>query len=582
MRKPITFLAVLATSFLFDACTPDLPEPTRASPAAQARKGDKAMTQEEIDYHIEYTVASQKGKTSEFDWANEYPNQFSRRNPCRGCQDETLDMDRLIWSTTQHTDPVLTVGYTIPGYDFKDLTKINLKDKAWQDIRQKLLDVVFNSEKEYNKELTRPEDLVVYPEEGLPNFELTITQLATLHKLRATGFIRYIIPTEYQHKGAVLPKGNPSKNGRSASSGFGCGDHEQSLPYLTPGTDYTFLAPQNSKISWNLLVHQMPSAWARGATGQGQYIGYIDTGVSDQQGRLNWNFWQGASGSRMLERTWTLPNKRGQAPETHHDPCGHGTCSAGIGVAPHMGVSSVGVAYQASLVSVRASADVVFTSARECRGAANAFTRLANHPNVRVISMSMGTVVNLPYTVNGLGTPFTFAYAHIGDAVRLAHQRGKLIFCAAGTLGAGGLPMTIFPANMDGVVQAVTGIRAQVRNNGLLVNNVSNYSLNFLTNCHECFYSPSVDFAVVMQKDNIGTAERVLTLPRRNFIEPVTFGGSSAATATMSAMATAVWSRFPNEDAAQILDRLRRAATHPDNRHPSFGWGLVNMDLATR
>ncbi len=481
--------------------------------------------------------------------------------------------DEMIWSALGHSTNVLSVGYKIPSFDPKNLTKINIKEKDWQAARQRILDIVFKEEKAFNKELQTPEDVVLYGENVMPNFDLLISQFSTIKKLRETGLIRFMEPADYQPKSDK--GGKNSLSGRLASPfRFGCGDNEHAEPPLVNIVDYISTTPNSSKISWNLVSHGIQAAWARGATGRGFTMAYFDTGLSWMQNRMNGDFATGMSTGRTVQKLVTFPNARLEPAETPHDDCGHGTCIASIGTAPRVGLSSIGVAYQAGLVNIRASRDVFLVSAREWRGAANAYINMAQRPDVRVYSMSMG---GMPIVRNG--DVYSVYNSVLADGIMFAFNYGKAMFCAAGTTPEDWMPknIVIFPATLS-LVFAVTGVKIQYDNN----NNPA--PIGSYTNpapCNECMYGPEVDFAVLIQKFN-GNASRVLALPRLNETEPTSFGGSSAATATMAAMFTAVWSKYPNESIPRVLGHLINHSSNGfQNKHPRFGWGLVDLDAAT-
>jgi subtilisin family serine protease len=200
-----------------------------------------------------------------------------------------------------------------------------------------------------------------------------------------------------------------------------------------------------------------------------------------------------------------------------------------------------GVAYNANLVSCRASEDVFIDEARELRGVSDAFVQAGNRADVKIISMSMGRI-----TVS----------SQLRDAILFARARGKLIFCAAGT----SLPFTanwsgvIFPASMS-EVQAVTGVKAS----------------SPVEACIECHSGPEVDFVVVMQRAS--DKKHPLTVSDTGD-DPSTVGGSSVATATMAGMAALLWSKYPWWSATELLSKLQQHSSYFPSRHHRWGWGL--------
>ncbi|KAB7727369.1 S8 family serine peptidase [Rudanella paleaurantiibacter] len=555
-KRLLTFGAVLALY----ACSPERtivvePKDAPIEHISLDAKDDKLIPKPEIDAFIEQQAA--KDKEHLFRWSTA--------------------SDLMIWSALTHSSNILSVGYAIPSFDPKNLVKLDLKTKDWLEARQRILSIVFTEEKAVDKDLKTPEDVIVYGGVGMPNFDLKITQLSTIQKLRETGMIRFMEPADYQPRSDKGGK-KEAQSARAPFYAFGCGDNEHAEPPVVNIIDYTATTPNSSKVSWNLVQHGLPAAWNRSATGLGRTIAYFDTGLSPEQSRMNSGFATGMSANRSVQKLVTFPTTRLQDflgdRETPDDWCGHGTCVASIGTAPRTGLSPVGVAYRANLISVRASFDVLLNTTREWRGAADGFSLLAPRSDVQIYSMSMGGVPFWNGTIL-----YSIYNSVMADAVMLAAGYGKVMFCAAGTTPEDWMPknLVIFPATMS-EVYAVTGVKIKYDNN-----NNPLPILNYIgpTACNECMYGPQVDFAVLMQKFN-GSINRVMALPRLNETEPTSFGGSSGATATMSAMFAAVWSRYPNEPAARVLTHMVNHSTHGfQNRHPSVGWGLVDLDAAT-
>ncbi len=281
----------------------------------------------------------------------------------------------------------------------------------------------------------------------------------------------------------------------------------------------------------------------------------IDTGCSSEQENLGEDFNQGWSSGRTVGAYVTLPqatNIWGQPtglPETPNDLCGHGTSMQGACAGPRgIDGASVGVAYNANLISIRAAADVYLDESREIVGVSNAFIQAGNNAQVRIISMSMGR----------LGSA-----SQISDAVKYAYNKGKLIFCAAGTsfwwtAWFGGV---IFPATMAEAV-AVTGIKD-----------------NLTSACADCHTGSKVDFVLVMEKNSNGN--HVITLADYSD-DPSTVGGSSVATASTAGIAALVWAKYPAWTRTQVLNRLKTSANYYPNRNNNFGWGRINALLATQ
>lgn len=278
----------------------------------------------------------------------------------------------------------------------------------------------------------------------------------------------------------------------------------------------------------------------------------IDTGCSSTQENLGSTFNQGSSSGRTVEKLVTLPRNTflgiPTGPiETSNDACGHGTSMQGAAVAPRgTDGNTVGIAYNANLISIRAAQDVFLNESRESKGVADAFTLAGNRTDVRVISMSMGNIISS---------------GQIADGVRYAYGKGKLIFCAGGTSfgWTAGWAGVIFPASMTETV-AVTGIKD-----------------NLTQRCEACHEGSDIDFVVVMEKASGGRKPLSLAMSGDT---PSTVGGSSVATASTAAMATLIFSKFPSLTRDQVFNRMKQNSNYYPSRNGNFGWGRVNIDAA--
>ncbi|MCC2544970.1 S8/S53 family peptidase [Hymenobacter sp. BT175] len=453
----------------------------------------------------------------------------------------------VVWSALTRSDYVLSVGYQPVGLGrpkSQNLPDNAAEDPAWQQARQQVLDLILAEERKAHPELTAA-DLVVYEENVLPVLDVRVRELSTVRALRRSGLVRYAEPMGYEPHFATASKG------MSVLSSSGCGSNV-ATGGLVAGADYTVLS-NGSKSSWNQAdaYHGVRTAWSR-STGQGVKILIIDTGSSDAQENLGSAFNQGLSSGRTIERLVTLPRSTflgiptGPV-ETPNDGCGHGTSMAGACAAPRgTDGASVGIAYNANLITVRAAEDVFIDGSREVKGVADAYILAGNRADVRIISMSMGRLTSS---------------SQITDAIRYAYGRGKLIYCAAGTSfdWTAGWAGVIYPASLPEAV-AVTGMMD-----------------NLTTRCDECHVGSDVEFTVVMQRTAVD--RRPLTLAMSGDA-PATVGGSSVATASMAGMTALVWSRYPSETRAQILSRLVAVSSNRYARSSSFGWGRVNVAAA--
>ena len=458
--------------------------------------------------------------------------------------------DQAVWSATQLRDSVLSVGYAPAGFRRGTALPDNpAQQPEWQAARAQVLAVVLEEERKAHPSLTA-EQVLVFKEGALPVFDVRITQLSTVRRLRALNLVRYAEPMAYEPRttSGQQPE-NISSAAASSLSDSGC-SLDPADNTLVAGTDYTLI--NGAKSSWNQAdqYHGIRSAWDQ-ASGAGIKLLVIDSGCSLAQAGLNAGFNQSQSSGRTMEHLVTLPRNSifgisyGATP-TPDDECGHGTSMVATATAPRgTAGASIGIAYNASAVTVHASEDVYLDESREIQGASDAFMLAAGRADVRIISLSMGKLTSS---------------SQLTDAIQYAYNRGKLIFCAAGTSFSwtAGWAGVIFPASLPEAT-ACTGIKTDLR-----------------TRCDICHEGSKVDFAVVMETT---TGHHPLCLALSGN-DPATVGGSSVATSSMAGMAAVVWSKYPTETRDQIKARLVAAASGRNARSSTIGWGRVNLGAA--
>jgi hypothetical protein len=371
-------------------------------------------------------------------------------------------------------------------------------------------------------------------DDEIPTIAVQVTSLRTVTALRSQETIRYVEPMGYEYTAAT------------AKSSAGCGSQPN---YNIRSYDYSQTSSYNAKIPWNFNNHQIPEAWSH-STGDNIGICIIDTGSSDSQDNLRSNFTSGNSGGRYVQSystkysgSWWWKSK-----DSPNDPCGHGTSMSGLAAGPwSTDGNSVGVAYKANLVTVRAVEDVIISSSNEKNGVKDALKLAANRSDVKIVSMSIGNIISS-------GT--------VKDGIYYAYNRGKLLLAAAGTSTSfTNWTGVIFPANMSQTT-AVTGVKAQ-----------SSYQ-----RCNTCHSGSKVDFTIQMQRswDNGRTS---LSLARTGN-QPDYISGSSAATATTAGIAALVWAQNPSWSRTTVVNRMKVASQNFPYRNGSYGWGNINAQAA--
>lgn len=441
----------------------------------------------------------------------------------------------IIWNVLANHDSTLVIGYQPEGFANvnQQIHQIDLQSPLWTDARTLVINQI---QQVYDQlgvnKIAREEVLNVH--ETLPYFHLKVNQVEVLDRLRQLNQVRYAEPATY------IPAEGAIGSELRTESKLGCGNDPN---FSIPSSDYVTVSP-SAKIPWNFYNMNIPSAWSV-STGDNVTVAVIDTGISPDQQKLNSGFSSGESTGRYREKFGTYVSSWWwwASPDGPDDKCGHGTQMSGAATAPRAsGGSSLGVAYDANLISIRGTGDVVIESGREKNGVSDALVLAGNRSDVKIISMSLGT---------------PFSSGQVADAVRYAYNRGKLIFAAAGTsTSITSFVGVIFPATMSETV-AVTGIKD-----------------NGYNQCNTCHKGSKVDFVAVMQRgsDNDRTS---LTLAESGN-QPSNVGGSSVATATTAGIAALVWATNPNQTRTQVLNRLKDASDFYPSRNNNYGYGLID------
>ena len=445
--------------------------------------------------------------------------------------------DFMLWSAIVQSDSIVAIGYQAPGTtNIKEkMHQINIQDDAWKQVKMEIIDlIVTETNNAFPNENYKAEDLLVFEEELiLPVIDIKLFAPDLITKLRAMPEVRYVEPMGYIME-EIRDRSDSGCNVGPAGN-------------LT-SADYTTISP-NVKVPWNFYNAGIPSAWSR-STGAGITISVIDTGTSPGQENLGSAFNSGYSQGRFIQRAGTYVSSWWwwANPDGPDDQCGHGTQMAGLATAPRGNDgNSVGVAYNSNLLAIRACQDVVILGSNESRGVSDALTIAGGRSDVKVISMSIGSV---------------FWFNRIADAIYYAYGNGKMIIAAAGTsFEATSWYGVIFPAYMAETV-AVTGIKEG----------------SPMVKCNSCHSGSEVDFVAVMQRRNDNSRTSLTLAPSGN--TPARVGGSSAATATTAGIAALIWATNPSQSRSQVLQRMKNASQFYPSRNAQFGWGTINAAAA--
>ncbi|HEX2207059.1 MAG TPA: S8/S53 family peptidase [Longimicrobium sp.] len=408
--------------------------------------------------------------------------------------------DAELWSLVQFSEGRVAIGLKQPG----------VARGVW---RGKVL--VDRNQKAQGRAavLAQPGVQLLGEDDLLPVIEVRLADPAALSAVRKLPFVDYVEPV-------LIAQELPQFAG-IGGCGWGStwtGDRQ----YTSTGDVY----------SQKFTGMGIPAAWSY-SSGSGIKIGLIDSGISSGQGQFVSTFTAGQSYGR------TLTLLRISSQSSVYDDCGHGTRMAGIIAAPWDGQNVGGIAYRASLVSVRHASGVAAVNSSD----AKASVRAANQYGAQVIVMAWESL-NWLWQVSD-----EIEYWHYGRQV--------LFFGAAGTSGCwdGILDSNvIFPADMPEVV-AVTGVTY-----------------------------PSGGVPCGIHRGSQVELTSYLDVPStgRYTADLVGMGGSSNATAVAGGVAALVWSYNPWMTRDQLRARLQQTAQYYPSRHSEQGYGLMNAVRAVR
>ena len=126
--------------------------------------------------------------------------------------------DVMIWSALQQSDNIMSVGYkpyNVNNID-NDIQNIDINSTDWKDAREKVLQMILQSEQELDASVTL-KSIQQWDETVLPLIDVTVKNYATVKLLRASNLIRYAEPMGYQPKDAIQQA--QKENAVASSSG---------------------------------------------------------------------------------------------------------------------------------------------------------------------------------------------------------------------------------------------------------------------------------------------------------------------------------------------------------------------------
>ncbi|WP_405206143.1 S8 family peptidase [Aquimarina sp. LLG6339-5] len=526
-----SIISTLLLSSIFTSCESELDNELTTLSGIDTQQ--KILTRKEINQFIFETTESNQ---TSFDW--------------------NMASQDILWSAIIHSNNEVMIGYKKEEWNNIDVRNYIFENSQDKNGNVEILNIkkdLIHTLQEGIENKTNKEEIIIEENDRLLSFTIKIFNIETLRSIATSSTIRYIEPMYDLYQEANNHNSISKDNGN-----LGCGSDNPRYD-LRRNYDYVDLSP-GGKMGWNFKYHKIKETWDWGGisskgNGKGIGIAILDTGLSHRQGQLTDGFSQGNeymfNEGLVQNRTIKFSDKYGSNGSNPIDECGHGTALSGVIASPRAKYGIHGVAYGCNLYNYRANSDVFINGTKDITAVANSFIAAANTSNVRIISMSMGSVTRS---------------SRIADAIVYAYRKGKLIFAAAGTTKFGSfisgqypnLPNIVFPANMTeyngDVVYGVTGIR-------------TNY-----TACNDCVKGKNVDFAVVMEQLN-GTQALATG---KGGLYATTIGGSSVATATMAGIAALVWGKNTALPRADVVLALKQKSDYPFRTNPIFGYGKVN------
>ncbi len=561
LKKALLFALFLGTLMLYstscnkDNAFEDLIEPAQSH---QLKSTDQEIIPiGEIDEFILHKIKSSK---KPFNWKSA--------------------SDKMIYSAAMQSDSILSIVYmpeadmTMTDFFSSNKTKAfykNNKNRLPDELvakRDEILNRVLEMEREYKQQpkLSLKDILPLGYEKALPHIYIKMSNPAVVSELRRNRFVIRLSPRSHD-----MSKVTEKVTGRGeydTDVAFAGCYPESAASIDASDYDADFNSFYNSKASWHYANNGVLNAWDL-SQGEGIGVCVIDTGVSEQQDNLNGLFSTGISSGRTLTTASTLKKpcneitgigtiapaigniRPAYCPTSPYDECGHGTGMAGLITGPLTNDgNSVGIAYKADLLAIKAVNDVLIYGGNEIDGVANALYMAGDNDEIKIISMSIGRLQD---------------NARIEMAIGYASMtKRKLIFAAAGTGPTTPMdPSVIFPANLPtDYTVGITGVQ------------ISPFGIT--STCSNCFYGEEVDFVVIMEKERDGENIGPLTLANQSNVPKYT-SGSSCSTATAAGIAALVWAAHPNEDKDQIFERLRASTTTGiPIEDPAHGWGVLD------
>jgi hypothetical protein len=321
--------------------------------------------------------------------------------------------------------------------------------------------------------------------------------------------------------------------GGGGGGGTAAAARPRPAPLDAPAAASTFLTTEFN-AQYGLGAIHAEEAYARGSTGKGVFVAIVDSGIDTTHPDLS-------SGISSASTDIVVPNA------VLSDGTGHGTAVAGIIGARKNNVGMHGVAYNATLMAIRAD-DIDASGNFSQPNVASGIDYAVNH-GAHVINLSLGSA-----TPNGQG---------LQRAISNATANGVIVVAALGNDGNGANPS--YPAGYAGTP---TGNGALIAVGAVDQNNViANFSSRCGAAANFCLMAPGVDI-----------------MTTRNGGGYATGSGTSFSTPHVSGAAALLIQLFPNLSAQDVVQILLTSATDlgAAGVDSLYGHGLLNLNAAVQ
>jgi len=286
-------------------------------------------------------------------------------------------------------------------------------------------------------------------------------------------------------------------------------------------------------VPWNITMVKAPTAWGRGIRGDGVKVAILDTGIAAHPDLTI------AGGVSFIPGS-----------TSYNDLHSHGTHCAGIVAAKNNFAGVVGVAPKAELYAVKVLGD---------NGKGQSSWIIAGmewciRNEIKVASMSLG----------GTSSP-SVAYA---NAVKRCQDNGVAVIIASGNSHGSSFPWVCSPANsvINGQANASPMAVGSINNVNTIAGSSSRGGMTVPWNQVSCV-APGVSINSTVLGNGYGVKS-----------------GTSMACPHVAGLAALIIQRYPGISAANVIRRITTTCSDlgASNYDITFGYGLINCDLATR